>query len=113
MMIKAPLPAWLDDRGRVILDSYEAVNRIRDGLDPYGEGFSVHSDYHAPERQAVVEKGKTVGVRLTPKQCKVTVGFHRLDGLEVSMVVTESTWEACVTSALATVSTLLKTKGAP
>ena len=100
--------------GRVMLDSYEAVNRIRDGLDPYGEGFSIYSNGGAAElRVLATAHGKVSEVRLNPRRCGVIVKFHRFNGIAVHMDVTKSTWEACVTSALATVSTLLKTKGAP
>lgn len=96
--MKTPRPA----------DEIEAIDLIRKGLDAYGGGFSIHTGFTPAGREAIVEKGKTVGVRLVPRRHRVTIGFYRNDGLEVSLVVEEGTMDRCVETALETVLALLK-----
>lgn len=90
------------------MSEIDALDILRNALDKYGEGFSIHTGYHAAERQCEVEGGRTVGVRLVPLRHKITIGFNRYDGIRVSLVVEEASVEQCVETAIATVGALLK-----
>jgi len=83
---------------------------LRTRLAPYAvpDSFSFRFGSKKADMQCEVEKGRTVGVRLTPARSTLALSFMGRSGARVSLTVEEATLEEIAVTAAVTVETLLK-----